>query len=575
MVGLNHPRFTVRRFAPLMLLVLGTIWMAACGVQPQAPPEPDCSTPRRAADTLFLWQQDHAYDLSRASTCFEMRSGNDAERTAQQLKSILDAKGHWVPIATMSDSPDYVNDDGEAIVEPLGEIFPLVLSRGEDGQWRYTADTLSSVPRLYASTFSPWALWLQSQLPSVFFRNIGGYQPWQALFALLLFAAAWFSARILRYLLLVQAVRMVKPLGLRIDLDLYARTNFPLTMVASLAIVALGLPQLQLPIVASATLVVLTTIATRIFATVFAIRFIDVIEDLGRKWASGTTSKLDDQLLPLLGQAAKTTTFVIGGFFVFDAMGVDVWKLAAGVGIGGVALAFGAQDTVANVFGSINIFLDRPFQIGDWVAIGKVEGVVEEVGFRSTRVRTFYNSVVTVPNRTITNASVDNYGLRHRRRVKWTLSLTYDTPPERISAFVEAVRGILAATPGVEKTYEVHFHAMGPSSLDVLVYFHLIVPGWHEELTTRANCLMQFLRLADELGVSFAFPSTSLYLEATPEQPLKSSDPETLSALTKIVEKYGPGGAAITEGPPQIGVAYTAQQVTARGSADDEDGIEP
>jgi MscS family membrane protein len=199
----------------------------------------------------------------------------------------------------------------------------------------------------------------------------------------------------------------------------------------------------------------------------------------------------------------------------------------------------------------VNIFIDRPFQIGDWVIIGSVEGVVEEVGFRSTRVRTFYNSVVTIPNSQITNANVDNMGLRPRRRVKMMLSLTYDTPPDKLEAYVEGVRAILAAHPYVQRTYEVHVYALGASSVDILVYYHVVVPGWHEELRARSQNILEFIRLAERLSVGFAFPSTSVYIEATPSEPLQPHPSITVEELGHIADSFGPGGAlARPEGPP-------------------------
>ena len=186
--------------------------------------------------------------------------------------------------------------------------------------------------------------------------------------------------------------------------------------------------------------------------------------------------------------------------------------------------------------------MDRPFQVGDWVKVGAVEGTVEEVGFRSTRIRTFYNSVVTIPNSTFNSINVDNMGVRHRRRVKMTLGLTYDTPPDTVQAFVEGVRGILAAHPYVERTYEVHFYNMGDSALEILVYFHIVTPTWTDELETKSEVMRQMMRLAEELGVSFAFPSQSLYLESTPERPVAPRPSATAAELEAKVGRFAPSG---------------------------------
>ena len=240
-------------------------------------------------------------------------------------------------------------------------------------------------------------------------------------------------------------------------------------------------------------------------------------------------------------------------------LGFDVWKLAAGVGIGGLALAYGAQDTVANVFGSLNVFVDKPFQIGDAIKVGSVEGVVEEVGFRSTRLRTYHNSVVTIPNSKITNASVDNLGLRNRRRVKMTLGVTYDTSPDRLQAFVEGLRAILAAHDNVQDTYEVHTVGLGDSAIEILVHYHVVVETWHDELTTRGQNIMEFLRLAEKLGIDFAFPSQSLYVESTPQHRSPPTGTPSLDELQTIVNAFAPDGDLARPGGPEFETSWSVQ----------------
>ncbi|GAG38726.1 unnamed protein product, partial [marine sediment metagenome] len=202
-----------------------------------------------------------------------------------------------------------------------------------------------------------------------------------------------------------------------------------------------------------------------------------------------------------------------------------------------------AKDTIANLFGSFTIFLDRPFQIGDWVIIDGTEGTVEDVGFRSTRIRTFYKSLVTLPNSNVAAATIDNMGKRNYRRINLVLGLTYDTPPERMQAFVEGIRAVLQANPRIwHDSYEVYFNNFGDSSLDVLVYCFLNVPSWSEELRQRHNVLMEFLRLASELGVSFAFPTQSLYVESMPDADATAPAALSNEELTDKVSNFGPGG---------------------------------
>src|SRR5690606_21829642 len=204
--------------------------------------------------------------------------------------------------------------------------------------------------------------------------------------------------------------------------------------------------------------------------------------------------KLDDQLVPLLRKTLKVFIAVLGAIFVLQNLDVDVGSLLAGLGLGGLAFALAAKDTVANFFGSLVVFIDKPFQIGDWVVIGGTEGEIEEVGFRTTRVRTFYNSLVTIPNAKLTDTAIDNYGARRWRRYVANLGLTYDTPPERMEAFCEGVRGIIQRLDGMRRDYAiVEFNNYGESGLNVMVYCFMGAPNWKTELRIRTALNLEIL----------------------------------------------------------------------------------
>jgi MscS family membrane protein len=189
------------------------------------------------------------------------------------------------------------------------------------------------------------------------------------------------------------------------------------------------------------------------------------------------------------------------------------------------------------------------------VKIGDTEGIVEVVGFRSTRVRTFYNSLVTVPNAHFTESAIDNIGLRQYRRVKTTLGLTYDTAPEQIQAFVEGIRAIIVANPHTRKDYyEIHFNDFGAHSLDIMVYLFLRVDSWSDELRERHNILLEILRLAKELEVDFAFPTQTLHLDTVAAPGAKAS-PKAMpqhAELGKVVQSFGPGGQLSRPGSPFV-----------------------
>ncbi len=278
---------------------------------------------------------------------------------------------------------------------------------------------------------------------------------------------------------------------------------------------------------------------------VLGFRGVDVLTDVLERRAEQTESRFDDQLVPLVSSALKGMTLLIGVVFVLGNLGVNVTSLLAGLGLGGLAVALAAQDTIRNLLGGVTIFADRPFQVGDWVVIGDVEGTVEHVGFRSSRVRTFYNSIVTVPNAGIVNAHVDNMGLRQWRRYKTTLGLAYHTTPDQVQAFVEGVRALIRSNPGMRKDYYiVEFHGFGASALDILVYCFINAPNWNDELRTRHVLNLDIMRLAEDLGVEFAFPTQTLHVASAPGQPQRLAEAPGREQLGAIVEGYSPNGGA-------------------------------
>lgn len=232
-------------------------------------------------------------------------------------------------------------------------------------------------------------------------------------------------------------------------------------------------------------------------------------------WSSRTSSQIDDQLAPLATKTLKVLVIIVGGLVVLQNFGVNVTALLAGLGIGGVALAFAAQDTVANVFGTITILLDSPFKLGDRIKILDIDGVVEEVGFRSTRLRTLYNSVVTLPNSVVAKEKIDNLsGRENIFRFRTVLGFTYSSTPEQIQKFCEHLRYFIKQESIVDQTRTaVHFVDFAESSMNVLVSFHYKLDDATLEVPTNENYLFQIQKIANDQKLSFAFPTRTIVLE--------------------------------------------------------------
>lgn len=288
----------------------------------------------------------------------------------------------------------------------------------------------------------------------------------------------------------------------------------PLGLLAMALIWVVGLKLLALPEGVNSIL----TVAAKLFMSLAmvwtAFRLVTVLNVILTQKAADTPHKFDDLMVPMVSKSLKLFVVIAGLIFIANNLNIDVTSLLAGLGLGGLAFALAAKDLLGNFFGSLTVVLDRPFHIGDWVVIGDVEGSVEEVGFRSSRIRTFYDSVITLPNALLTTSKIDNMGARHYRRMRTTLSLTYDTSPEKMDAFCEGVRTLIQMHPYMRKDYyQVYFNEYAAASLDVLVYVFWQTPDWSTELRERHRFLLDVLRLAKQLGIEFAYPTQTLHIK--------------------------------------------------------------
>lgn len=549
------------------------LWVCFLGWTSVAEARPEnCDDPRSAADMVFYWQQPGTKDLIKASSCFE-RAGRPTaalERLATTVKSLFDTRGLFIDMDAISDQPDYVSDDRvhRAVVHP--GMPDIVLERNAEGRWLWTADSLELVEQRHADEaglLQP----LLDRIPRSLTQSIFGVQLWQYLGLVGLILLGIILRAVVRVMIASRVRKVAETLGQEWASNLAQTTAGPLsTLVMALAL-RVSYPMLMLPVNVAVVLAVAVRILM-VLAIVWGLyRLVDLLAARMDARAAETDTKLDDQLVPLVRKSMKIFVAVGGVLFVLQNLQVDVGSLLTGLGIGGLAFALAAKETLANFFGSVMIFVDRPFQIGDWIVVGGSEGIVEEVGFRSTRIRTFYNSLITVPNATFTDAQIDNYGQREYRRTFTTLNLTYDTTPEQMQAFCEGIRAIIVANPHTRKDYyEVHMSAFGAHSLDVMVYFFFKVSSWTQELEERHNVYLEIMRLARELGVEFAFPTQTLHLDAVaePGRARRVSPAKELPQLAEVVQGFGPSGKyARPAGPSIVRGGFTAGS-RAAGSED-------
>lgn len=250
-----------------------------------------------------------------------------------------------------------------------------------------------------------------------------------------------------------------------------------------------------------------------------AFRMVDVLGGMMLAKAHRTNNRFDDMLVPLMRASLKIFMVFVGVVYVASYLSDDLYGIVAGLSIGSLAVGFAAKDSIENLFGTVTVLLDKPYQLGDWVTVGDIDGSVEHVGFRSTKVRTFYNSVITVPNSRFIAVHVDNMGARRYRRIKTTVSLAYGTPPLRIEAFCEAVRELIRKHPYTRKDYyHVYLNGLGASSLEVLLYCFVETPDWSTELREKHRLFIDLLKIAEGLQVEIAFPTQTIHMAGEKEK---------------------------------------------------------
>ncbi len=247
-----------------------------------------------------------------------------------------------------------------------------------------------------------------------------------------------------------------------------------------------------------------------------AYRLVDVIVDFLKSLTAKTESQLDDQLMPIVGRGLRMTVVFFGVLLILQNFGINVFSVIAGLGVGGLAFALAAKDAAANFFGSMMIFLDKPFQVGDFVIIGGTMGTVEEIGFRSTRLRTLGTSVETIPNAKVANSNIENFSERTARRHSVDLHIKLDTPAAKVEQFIDGYRKLMEGEEKFMEGFRVGLDEIGESSLKLNAKFYLDTTSASEDLVIRQRFQLNLLKLADELGVELAMPGQMVHVEKMP-----------------------------------------------------------
>jgi MscS family membrane protein len=234
---------------------------------------------------------------------------------------------------------------------------------------------------------------------------------------------------------------------------------------------------------------------------------------LDRMW--NVFGAFSDELQGLFVKVAKSLIFVLGLAAILDEWGINVTGFVASLGLVGMAVALAARDFVANLFGGLTIFLDKVFEKGDWIMTPHIEGTVEEIGLRATKIRTFADAIESMPNGALANNEITNWSRMSKRRIRMTIGLEYRTSRDQIEKILTRIRDFIASSEEVVQTGTqlIHMVEFNDSSIDILLYYFTKTTVWAEWMDIRERHMLEFMRIVEEEGAGFAFPSRSLYME--------------------------------------------------------------
>lgn len=506
------------KFIFFLIIMMGFSFRVAGEQSGKKNDQPKLSSPYQTIYTHLANLQEDNYKPSVAAQTINAKDPANAGKLAVQLKQILDGKGLYVNLDKLPRNPNYYDSTTEQHKYVLFKEYPSIYVEKTGGKWLYSGETARAIPGLFKEVFPFGTHRLVELVPKIGQKKILGLAIWKHIGILIIIFISFLGYKLFTWIFNFFIFRSLKKfLTLKESARFVRSISKSLSFLLVLILINITIPILQLPPKVSHYLFLSLKALLPFFVMLILYRAVDILSTYLESIAEKTESTLDDQLVPLVRKSLKIFVVVIGILFILQNLEFNITALLAGLSIGGLALALAAQESLKNLFGSLMIFIDRPFQVGDYIIAPGLEGMVEEVGFRSTRIRSFYKSLVSIPNGKLSDMTIDNMGLRQYRRLLTKVAITYDTPPDLIEAFIEGIRKLIKEHPQTWKEYyHVRFYEMDNSSLNILVYCFFDVPDWTGELEAREEILLSITRLAEDLGVRFAFPTSTIHVEEFP-----------------------------------------------------------
>jgi MscS family membrane protein len=468
-------------------------------------------------------------DYERAAQYLDSRRPpRAATELARQLKAVLDRgrlvdeRGLSIDLDSLSSKPEGKLDDDLAIgQERVGiaktssrqlEIFLDRIQRGREAPiWLFSADSLRRIPELYEEL---QAHWIEALLPGwLVALELLGTPLWQWIAFLLAIPLAVGLAWPLNRLLHPLLDRLLRWLPQESEERLLRRLSRPLRLLVLAFTIHVGSVILALPLVArqfwtrvSATLVILAI-------AWILLRVADILAGFAGQRAEIIRRPSNAALLVLGRRLVKAAIFLTALLFLLYRAGVDLTAALAGLGLGGLAIAFSAQKTLENLFGGIMLISDQTLRVGDFCRIGEQMGTVEDIGLRATRLRTLDRTVLNIPNGQLATMNIENFAWRDKTWFHPVIALRYETSPEQLRYLLAEIRRLLYAHPKVETaSARIRLVRLGPSSLDLEIFSYILESDYAAFLAVQEDLLLRILELVEKSGTRPAFPSTTAYL---------------------------------------------------------------
>ncbi len=473
----------------------------------------------------YFDQAARTFNLAQVEERVRQRVGRQA---AEKLINSLDriAKINLESIPSTSNGPKWyfrkqTLKDGQKNVEA-----EIAIEKNADGAWRFSSETVSSIASISASLshlpvvngvieYSNWKTIIKSYLPKWSSENFLFFTKAQWIGFIVIFILAIISMSLVRLLSTIYIHDLVKKESLNFKEKDHYKSTLPFGLLSFSLVCMAGIKVIEIDLESYDFLVRVFYILIAVTSVWSALKIVDLISMHFAKIAKDTSNKFDDVLVPMLSKTSKVLVISFGTILIAHSLTFDIGSILAGLGIGGVAVALAAKDTISNLFGSVTVIMDRPFLIGDYVLLDKgLEGTVEEVGFRSTRIRTPHQSLVSLPNNVLANMAIDNYGMRGSRRFRIQLQVEIETPTEKLEQFCESLRYLCQIHQFIDTTNaQVYVFDVTEKAINILVNVYFQTTNGTVELTERHKFILEILKTAKELGIKFINPSQSLVLD--------------------------------------------------------------